>query len=164
MLRRASDRLVLAGFALLAISSLGLKAVAGPPRDGLMDVPSGRLVQRLSSSLAAQNFAIEPRTSVHLGTMVVATRGACRLGVRDARGGTAIETAFARDAARIGHVRYLYRGRSYDQVPAFAIRLGRIETEVMSRLGMPRQAPMPIALAASPDCGTSDFGLADVRV
>ena len=164
MPRRASDRFVLAGFALLAISSLGLKAVAGPPRDGLMDVPSDQLVRRLSNSLAAQNFATESRSFEHLSTIVFATRGACRLGVRDARGGTAIETPFARDAAPIGHLRYLYRGRSYDHVPAFAMRLGRIETELRSRLGLSARAPMPIAMAASPACGASDYGLADVRI
>ena len=96
--------------------------------------------------------------------MIIATRGSCRLGVRDARGGTAIETAFARDAAQIGTVRYQYRGRSYEHVPGFAMRLGRIETEVRSRLGASAPAPMPVAVAASPGCGAGDYGLADIRI
>ena len=73
-------------------------------------------------------------------------------------------TAFARDAAGIGTVRYLYRGQRYEEPPVFAMRLGRIRTEVLSRMGLSPQAPMPVALAASPGCGTTDFGFGDVKV
>jgi hypothetical protein len=44
------------------------------------------------------------------------------------------------------------------------MRLGRIRTEVLSRLGLSPQAPMPVALAASPGCGTADFGFGYVKV
>lgn len=164
MRRRVSDRLVLAAFGLLAISSLGLKAAAGPPRDGLMDIAAGRFEVIASATLRSQHFSTVEHTFAHRSAMIVAVRGTCRLGVRDARAGVAAVTAFARDATAIGTVRYLYRGRSYDQPPAFAMRIGRIETEVQSRLGLSAQAPMPVALAASPSCGTGDFGLADVNI
>jgi hypothetical protein len=162
--RRVSDKLVLAAFALLAISSLGLKAAAGPPRDGLMDVPSGEIDRELKSILQVQGFTVQAQPLAHRSTMIVATRGSCRLVARDARDGAAVATAFTRDAAEIGSVRYLYRGRSYDQPPAFAMRLGRIETEAKNRLGVSAQAPMPVALAAAPACGNGDYGLGDVRI
>ena len=164
MRRRASDRLVLAALGLLAVSSLGLKAAAGPPRDGLMNISADRFERNVSAILRDEHFVLAEQPFAHRSTLILAARGACRLGVRDARQGTAMVTAFARDAAGIGTVRYLYRGRSYGAPPAFAMRLGRIETEVRSRLGMSPQAPMPVALAGSPECGTGDFGLAHVRV
>jgi hypothetical protein len=61
-------------------------------------------------------------------------------------------------------VRYVYRGRSYSEPPAFAMRLGRIQSEVQGRLGMARAAPMPVAIAVSLGCGRGDFGLADLKI
>ena len=164
MRRRASDKFVLAAFALLAVSSLGLKAAAGPPRDGLMDVPAGRFEAFASVTLRNRQFAVVEQSFAHRSTLIRATRGSCRLAVRDARDGAAVATAFAGDAANVGTVRYLYRSRVYAEPPAFAMRLGRIETEVLNRLGMSPQAPIPVALAVSPACGNGDFGLADVRI
>ena len=164
MQRRASDRLVLAGFVFLAVSSLGLKAIAGPPRDGLMDVSGDRIDQQLSSRLQAQHFTVAIRRFSHRSSMIVGLRGGCRIAARDAREGAAHATLFMRDAAGLGPVRYLYRGRSYEEPPAFAIRLGRLEIEAMSRLGMLPREPVPIAFAATPACGRNDFGFADVRV
>jgi hypothetical protein len=161
---RGNDRFVLAAFALLAMSSLGLKAIAGPPRDGRMNVSAERFDQQLASSLQAQHFAVTKRNLAHRSALILAVRGACRVGARDARQGAAMETLFARDAAGLGPVRYLYYGRSYDHPPAFAMRIGRLQTEALSRLGMSPRAPMPVAIAATPACGTSDFGLADVRI
>jgi len=162
--RRASDRLVLAGFVFLAVSSLGLKAIAGPPRDGLMDVSGDRIDQQLSSRLQAQHFTVAIRRFSHRSSMIVGLRGGCRIAARDAREGAAHATLFMRDAAGLGPVRYLYQGRSYEEPPAFAIRLGRLEIEAMSRLGMLPREPVPIAFAATPACGRNDFGFADVRV
>jgi hypothetical protein len=164
MRRRASDRLILAAVAMLAVTSLGLKAAAGPPRDGLMNVGAERLNMQLAAILRSQHFAIAEQRFRYRSTLILATRGACRLGVRDARDGAAMATAFGGDAAMIGTVRYLYRGRSYDQPPGFAMRLGRIETEALDRLGMSTQAPMPVAIAASPACGSRVFGLEDLRI
>lgn len=164
MRRRVSDRLILAAFGLLAISSLGLKAVAGPPRDGLMDVGAHRFEDRVSAVLRGQKFVVAEQMFQYRSTLILATRGPCRLGIRDARDGVAVATAFASDASGIGPVRYLYRGISYRQPPSFAMRLGRIETEVLSRLGLSPKAPMPVAIAASPSCGDGDFGLADVKI
>jgi hypothetical protein len=161
---RASNRFILAALGVLALSSLGLKAAAGPPRDGLMDLSSSEVDGQLAAVLRAARFTIAEQTFAHRSTLLLATRSDCRLAVRDARDGAAVAIAFARDAAEIGPVRYLYRGRTYDQPPAFAMRLGRIQAELMDRLGIARQAPVPVALAASPQCGGGDFGLGDVRI
>ena len=164
MRRSGSDRLVLTAFVLLAVSSLGLKAAAGPPRDGLMDVPSEVLDRQLSAKLRAQHFTTSVQQFGHRSSQVVGTRGSCRVAVRDAREGVAHEVLFAQDAASIGPVRYLFKGKSYEHPPTFAMRIGRLETEAMSRLGMAPREPALIALAASPGCGSGDFGLFDFRI
>jgi hypothetical protein len=160
----ASDRFVLAALAVLAASSLGLKAAAGTPRDGFMDISADRVDQQLSSRLEAQHFSVWVQRFAHHSSMISGVRGNCRLGVRDARAGAAMETLFAREAASLGPVRYLYRGSSYDGPPSFAMRIGRLETEALSRLNLALKEPVPVAFAASPGCGASDFGFADVRV
>jgi hypothetical protein len=160
----ASNRFVLAGFALLAVSSLGLKAAAGPPRDGLMDVSGARLDRELASRLKAKNFTVIASQFSHRSSMILGVRGSCRVAARDAREGAAHEILFSRDAKSVGPVRYFYRGRSYGDPPTFAMRFGRLETEAMGRLGMSPREPVPVAFAATPSCGLDDFGLADVRV
>lgn len=164
MRRSASDRLVLGAFAILAASSLGLKAAAGPPRDGLMDVPSEVLDRQLSSELQTQHFTVRTEPFIHRTSMVLGIRGSCRVGVRDAREGVAHEVLFAQDAASIGPVRYFFKGKSYDHPPTFGMRIGRLEAEAMSRLGLEPRKPALIAFAASPECGSSDFGLSDFRI
>src|SRR5689334_22836369 len=114
MLRRASDKLILATLAVLAVSSLGLKAAAGPPRDGMMEVGANGFERRVTGILHGQDFAIDTRRFRYRSTLILATRGRCRLGVRNAWDGPAAATEFERDATGIGRVRYLYRGRSYD--------------------------------------------------
>jgi len=160
----ANDRWVLGAFVVLAVSSLGLKAAAGTPRDGFMDISADQLDQQLSSRLEAQHFSVSIRHFAHHSSMISGVRGNCRLGVRDARAGAAMETLFVREAASLGTVRYLYRGSSYKSPPSFIIRLGRLEVEAFDRLGFALKEPVPVAFAASPGCGANDFGFADVRV
>lgn len=159
-----SDSLLLGGCIALAIGSIGLKAIAGPPRDGLTDSRPGQLEDQLQSKLRSQAFVTELRRMRMRTPIVFAHRGSCKLGVRDARGGESFTDIFAQDARSLGPIRYLYNGRSYPEVPGIAIRLGRFEAEVQSRLGSVSSAPVPVALATSPACGSSDFGLGDVRI
>jgi hypothetical protein len=129
-----------------------------------MDVPTQLVQRQLSSRLEAQHFAVQVHPSSQQSALVEGVRGACRLGVRDARDGAATQTIFARDAARIGPVRYLYRRQTYGSPPTFAMRAGRLETEMRSRLGLSSKASIPIALAASPACGPGNFGFDDMRI
>src|SRR4029078_13438873 len=50
-----TDSLVLAALGLLAVPSLGLKAAAGPPHDGLMDIGAGRFETLASKTLERQH-------------------------------------------------------------------------------------------------------------
>ena len=68
---------------------------------------------------------------------------------------------FARDASTIGPVRYLYKARTYDAPPGLTIRLGRLETEILGRIGLQKRAHIPVAVATSPGCGAGDYGLSD---
>jgi hypothetical protein len=161
----SSDSLLLLGLlAVLAVSSVGLKAAAGAPSDGLVDSRPDTLEDQLTANLRAQGFATRFHRGKFQSSIVYGQRGNCSLSVRDARGGAAIETAFARDAARIGLLRYFYRGRSSATVPAFAVRVGRFENELLSRIEPQRRMPVPVALATSPGCGARDFGFGDVRL
>lgn len=159
----ASDKLLLAFFAALALSSVGLKAYAGPPRRGL-DSFRDQIEAQLASSLRAQGFATSTKHLRMQSSIVYATRGSCHLSVRDARLGESNATAFTQDAAGIGPVRYLYRSRAYESPPTFAMRLGRLQTELLDRVGFNAALHIPVAIASSPECGRADFGLGDVRV
>jgi hypothetical protein len=160
----ASVRLLLPLLLVLTVSSVGLKAAAGPVNDGKTDSRPGLLESQLSEMLRAQGFATKLHPLRLQSSIVYAIRGDCRLSVRDARAGTAVETVFARDAASIGPVRYLYRDDSSATAPAFRMRLGRLEAEMLRRIGIERPIPVPVALATSPACGNATFGLQDVRV
>jgi hypothetical protein len=151
-------------FALLALSSLALKAAAGPPRDGLVGARAGEFERIASSRLQAQHFAIKTKTSLGFSTLLLAERGNCRLAVRDARRGSAFAPLFAQEARSIGRVTYLYRGRQYSAPPELTLRLRRIEAEVLHRLGLDSPIPVLVAFAASPSCGSTDFGMGAIRV
>ena len=144
------------------MSSIGLKGAAAPPNDGLVAVRPVEVEAELVNRLRAQGFATEVRRFRERSAIVLASRGDCRLAARDARGGTMFMTIFASDTASIGSIRYLYRGSSYDLLPAVAMRIGRFETETQTRFGMPASAHIAIALSTSPGCGGNAFGLEDV--
>jgi hypothetical protein len=161
---RGSDRLLLCSFAALAAGSVGLKAAAGPPRDGFTDSRPGQIEDELQGRLRSQSFVTTIRRIPMRSVIILAQKGECRLGVRDARGGESFATVFARDARNIGPVRYVYEGRAYSEMPGIAVRWGRFRAELKSRLGLSANAPVPVALATSPACGRNDFGMDEVRL
>jgi hypothetical protein len=146
------------------MASVGLKAAAGPPDDEFNAGRPGQAEDRLNAILRSQNFSAAIRPPRAQSAIIFAKRGECRLSVRDARGAESFKTVFAQDAATIGTVRYLYRGKAYDTLPGVRMRLGALETELQRLLGLSAAAPIPIALATSADCDRSDFGLGDVRI
>ena len=159
-----SDRVVLAAFGALVVSSIAIKASAGPPRDGWVDLSTAQITGELRSRLVAQGFFTTVIPLKIQSPIVIGQRGRCRLSVRDARAGKALVTEFARNAAAIGPVRYLYKGGSYSVPPAFRIRVGRLETEVLDRMTGQAQANIPIAMAASRSCGAADYGFSHVNI
>jgi len=158
----ASARLGL--FALLALSSLALKAAVGPPRDGLVSARPGEFERIVTSRLQSQHFAVKTKTFESIPTLLLAERGNCRLAVRDARRGSAFAPLFAQEARSVGSVTYLYRGNRYDAPPELALRVRRLETEALHRLGIDSPIPVLVAFAGSPSCGGSDFGMGSIRV
>ena len=159
-----SDKLLLAGFIALAAGSVGLKAAAGPPRDGFTDAYTGQLDDHLTSVLRSHGFATAFVRRRMQSSIVLGRKGQCRIAVRDARAGESYRAVFAWDARDIGPVRYLYRGQAYSAVPGFRYRMIRLGTGLLSRLGMAHAASVPVAVAASPQCGADVFGLNDVRI
>ena len=161
---RANDKLLLGAFAVLAVGSIGLKAAAGPPRDGYTDSRPDLLEDELQAVLRAQHFSTDIQRKRMRSPIVVASRGKCRLSVRDARGGESFNDIFASDASSVGTLRYLYAGRTSTAMPGVAVRLGRVAAELENRLGLSSSAPAPVALATSPECGLGNFGLDDIRI
>lgn len=163
MPRIASDKLILAALALLTVGSVGLKGAAGPPADASTAAPD-QLDLRLARTLQAQGFATTVHPYPNRSPAVLATRGQCRLSVRDAANAASDAAIFAVDAASIGPVRYLFQGRQSKEPPAVAMRIARLNAELRWKLGLGGTAPVPLGLAASPGCGSSDFGLANLSV
>jgi hypothetical protein len=162
MLASASLRVAL--FAALAFGSLGLKAAAGPARDNQLNSDPNRFERSATSILQAQGFATDRRTFRYRSAMIIAARGDCRIVARNATWGSAISEVYAQDVRDIGPVSYLYRGHRYSAPPGLTVRLGRLEFEILDRLGARPNLHLLTALAASPSCGDSEFGLSDVTI
>jgi hypothetical protein len=146
----------------LAILSVGLKAAAGP--DTGLGPPGAEIADKVARSLQAQGFSTNIQIQRSLSSVVYAKRNDCRLTVRDAREGAAVETLFESEAVGVGTVRYLYRGKASDAPPASAMWADRVLNKVLNGLRIQRRIPVPLALATSPGCGGQDFGLSDFRV
>lgn len=159
-----SGSVTLALFVALAVGSVGLKAAAGPAPDGSIDMHPGQVAIQLAAALRAQGFYTQSQPRPNRSELVFARRGSCLLAARDARGGTSLESIYAADTRRIGPVRYLYRGQSYDAPPAVRFRIGRLENELLSRLGLAHSGYIPVALSTVAGCGPSNFGLDRIRV
>jgi hypothetical protein len=160
----ASNRILLAVFAALAAASVGLKAAAGPPPDGAYDVRPRQVEAKLEATLRAQGFSTDAESRPNRSEMIFGRRGECLLAARDARGGANFEGVFAADVRRIGELRYLYRGKSYGEPPSLAFRIGRLENELLNRLGVGHAMDVPIALAGTGGCGSGNFGLDAIRI
>ena len=159
-----STRVRIAIFALLALGSLGLKAAVGPPRDGLLDRDPRRFDRAAIALLRSQNFSTSIRTFAYRSDLIMAERGDCRIAVRDATLGSGMAAVFAEDTKTIGPVQYFYRGQRYSRPPGLRLRAGRLEFEILDRLGARSPKPSLSAFAASPSCGAGSFGFDDVRI
>jgi len=151
-------------FVALALGSIGLKAAVGPARDNFVVADDGRFERVTTSILLSQHFVqLNRRVDLH-GTLILASRGHCRIAIRNARWGSGTAKIYARDTRDIGPLVFLYRGHRYSDPPGLRIRFGRLEFEVLDRLGARPDLHVLTAVAASPSCGDDDFGLSDVTV
>ena len=159
----AEAKLPIAIFAVLLVTSVGLKAALGPQSHNPSRAGPELIDDRMARNLESQGFSTSRRHSKWQGTTIFATKGDCRLSVRNASHSPGERTVYARDAAKIGQVRYLMGGRSYDSPPTLAILISKVETKFLDRLRIRGSVPVPVALATSPACGGRDFGLGDIR-
>ena len=160
----ASNKALLTLFGALAVASVGLKAAAGPPPDGAYDVHPRQVETQLEATLRGRGFSTDAESRPDRSEMIFGRRGECLIAARDARGGANFDGVFAADVRRIGKLRYLYRGKSYDQPPSLAFRVGRFQNEVLNRLGLKHAMAVPIALASTGGCGRGNFGLDAIRI
>jgi hypothetical protein len=160
----AEARLTIGLFVALLVISVGLKAALGPQlREPSRAVP-GLVEDQLAHNLRMQGFSTARRDSTWQGATIFATKGECRLSVRDASHSVSDSAIYAQDAAQVGRLRYLFAQRRYASPPTLAILIGRIEAQVLDRLGIERRVPIAVAVATSPACGEDDFGLGDIRI
>jgi hypothetical protein len=160
----ASNKAVVVALIALAASTIALKGAIGAPRYAVRTDPAGQVQQQVVNRLRAQGFATRVQQLRIQTPIIYATRGNCRLSVRDARTGAATASIFASDARQIGQIRYLYNGGAYAAPPNLQIQIGFFETALLNRAGMAPPLHVPLAVAKSPSCGASEFGLEDMLV
>jgi hypothetical protein len=148
----------------LVAASLGLKAMVGLPTADPSNVHPGMLEQTLEGQLRAQGFSTQRNQSAWPSTTILATKGSCRLIIRDASRSDLQRVLYASDAAPVGRLRYLFGGVAYGSPPTLRILAGKIEARLLRGLRIGGSVPIAVALAASPQCGPDDFALGDVRV
>lgn len=151
-------------FAALALGSIGLKAAVGPARDNFVVADESSFERTTTSVLQSQHFAVTRHRSDLSDTLILATRGACKIAVRNARWGSGMANIYAREVRDIGPLYFLYRGHRYSEPPGLRIRLGRLDFETLDRLGTRPDLHIMTAVAASPSCGNADLGLSDVTI
>jgi hypothetical protein len=157
-------RLAIGLFACLLVISVWLKMLRGPQIVEPSQSAPGLLEIRIVRNLQSQGFSTQQEVTPLHGTIIFANKDRCRLSVRDASHGEWEKGIYERDAAPIGPVRYLIAGRSYHSPPTIPILIGRLEATLMRGLHLSGSAPIALALAASPACRGSEFGLSNSQV
>jgi hypothetical protein len=160
----AEAKLPIAIFVTLLAISVGLKAALPTQSHNPSRARPGLIDDQMVRNLESQGFSTRRQHSTWQGTTIFATRGDCRLSVRNASHSPGDRIVYERDAAHIGQLRYLIAGRSYQSPPTLAILIGKVETKFLVRLRIRGSVPVAVALATSPACVASDFGLSEVRV
>ena len=160
----AEARASIGMLAALVAVSLGLKAAVGVPAAEPSNVHPGMLERTVEGQLRSQGFSTRRTESRWPSTTIFATKGDCRLIVRDASRSDLQMVIYASDAAQVGRLRYLFGGSAYRSPPTLRILAGKIEARLLHGLRIGGSVPIAVALASSPQCGPGDFALGDVRV
>ena len=159
-----SDRALIGIFMALAAGSVGLKAAFGAPHYMSFNRGFPQVQAHVVAILSAQGFVTSVQPLKIQTPIIHATRGDCRLIVRDARSGAATASVFASDARAIGPVRYLYDGASYNSPPNVRIHLDFFTANLLDRTGKTPPVHIPIAVARSQACPPGNFGLEDILI
>lgn len=148
-------------FALATIGSLAVKdALASAPQVEL----SGKTNAAIAAMLRGQGFAVRVEPHRFQSWIFFGTRGACRIAARDAVNAAHYAEAFREQMARIGSVRYLYRGNRTVGPPELTALVYRLVPRSLDRFGVHISRSVPIAVATSAGCSGGDFGLAHIAV
>ena len=158
------DRVAVGLFIVLLAGSVGLKALRGQQVPETSQSGPGLLESEILRNLQSQGFSTKLDVTRLHGTIVFATRGNCRLNVRDAGDVEWERGIYERDAAGVGPLRYLMAGKTYDSPPNLAILVERHKARLARGLRLTGNAPVALAFASSPACGGSDFGLSNTQL
>lgn len=148
-------------FALATIGSLAVKdALASAPQVEL----SGKTNAAIAAMLRGQGFAVRVEPHRFQSWIYFGARGTCRIAARDALNAANHSEAFRVQMARIGSVRYLYRGARSVGPPELTALVYRLVPHSLDRFGIHIARSVPVAVATGPGCANSDFGLERIAV
>ena len=149
---------------LLVLATIGSLAV----KDALASAPqvelSGKTNAAIATALRGQGFAVRVEPHRFQSWIFFGTRGACRIAARDAVNAAHYSEAFREQMARIGSVRYLYRGNRSAGPPELTALVYRLVPRSLDRFGMHIARSVPIAVATSGSCPDGDFALDRITV
>ena len=149
----SSSRAISLGFGALLALSLGAKlalARAEPAPDQRL------LADRATAFLKANGFAAA-HAQRPLGVAIYATKGACRLAIReyDAHGTFAESHKIV--ARRIGPLHYVYRNRLSERAPKLLPLTEYFVGREARRVGLPVPRAPILAVAATPACPLAEL-------
>ena len=131
---------------LLAVAvTLGIKVQV---TDYSLAPDSAALARALQARLDAQGFATRYERHQHQSDVIEATRGTCRLRVRDAVRGSQDSLIFAQQSPGLGPIRYINRGVWHDAPPVLRMQIDKAAAHVFARLGFSGAFPATLAIAA----------------
>lgn len=149
---------------LLVLATIGSLAV----KDALASAPqvelAGKTNAAIERALRSQGFAVRVEPHRFQSWIYFGTRGACRVAARDAVNAAHYSEAFREQMARIGAVRYLYRGYRSAGPPEMTALIYRLVPRSLDRFGIHIARSVPVALATSAGCPGGDFGLDRIAV
>ncbi|WP_353204612.1 hypothetical protein [Sphingomonas sp.] len=148
-----------AWISLLVLATIGSLAV----KDALASAPqvelSGKTNAAIAAALREQGFAVRVERHRFQSWIFFGTRGACRIAARDAVNAAHYSEAFREQMARVGSVRYLYRGNRSAGPPELTALVYRLVPRSLDRFGLHIARNAPVAVATSGGCPDGDFGL-----
>lgn len=143
-------------FLALAVAvTLGIKVRA---TDYSLVLDSPALTRALEARLASQGFTTHREQHVYQSDVIEATRGPCRLRVRDGALSSQYTTLFALESSALGPIRYVHRGKWLTAPPLLGMQIERATGHLLARLGLPGTFPATLAIATRGcDPATIDF-------
>lgn len=141
--------------ALAVAVTLGIKVRA---TQYSLALDSAALTRAVEARLASQGFKVRHEPHGYQSDVIEATRGPCRLRVRDGALASDFSAIFAQQSAALGPIRYVYRGEWLTAPPLFRMQIDKAAAHVLARVGLPSTFPATLAIAARGcDPATIDF-------